>query len=192
MNWSLKRTTAPAIEPVTLTEVKEQTHITHTAQDSTLTAYIVAGRMFAEEYTRQSFISQVWTIGLDEVPTEDIKLMRGPIQTVNSIIYTDENGTATTMSLTDFDIDTTGIPGRISLADGKSWPSTTPRRYNAVQIQYKAGYGDAAASVPAPVKHAIKLFASFADDNRAAEIDGVPKVFWDLLKPYRMHTYEPR
>jgi hypothetical protein len=64
------------------------------------------------------------------------------------------------------------------------------RKYGGFRIRYRVGYSSA-ATVPAHVKHAIKLFASFADDNRAAETVALPMSFYNLLRPARVPHNEP-
>lgn len=191
MNWNIRTVTEPAVEPVTLDELKLQAHITHTVQDSTLTAYIKAARTQAEEYIRMSFINRTIELSLDSFPAGEVLLLKGPVSAVTSVKVFDENNVETSIALTEFDINLSAVPAKICLKSGGSWPSITPRRYNAVQIRYTAGFGAAGSNVPADIKHAITLFASFADDNRAAEIAEYPAAFWDLLRPGRVANYAP-
>jgi uncharacterized phiE125 gp8 family phage protein len=53
-----KVTTQPAIEPVSLQEVKDSLRITSSSEDSLITQYIVDARVYAENYTGRKFITQ--------------------------------------------------------------------------------------------------------------------------------------
>lgn len=190
MNWSLNKISAPGILPVTLDELKSQAHITHNVQDDTLTAYLEMATQQAEEYQRKSYITQTWELTLDCIP-DVIYLLRGPVQELSSVkVYDDENN-ETDVDLSNFYVETGHNPAKLVLSESGEWPNVTLRSIGAVKIRYVAGYGDTAADVPPVVKHAIKLFASFADDNRAAEEATLPRAFWDLLRPTRVDTNEP-
>ncbi len=190
MGTSLKRVVEPTVEPVTLEELKSSVHITHSEQDSTLEGYLKAGRVQAEDYQRRSFITQGWEIVLDSFPSGEVFLLRGPVQSVESVIVTDADGVETSMDLTDFIILKNGSPARMLLRSAKSWPDVTLQEIGGVRINYTTGYGDA-PKVPQDVKHAIILFASFADDNRAVEDDHIPPAFYNLLKNDRLFEATP-
>jgi uncharacterized phiE125 gp8 family phage protein len=188
--WSLKRTTPPATEPVTLEALKSNLHITHGYQDDTLNSYIKAGRVQAEDYQRRSYITQKWDIVLDSFPSGEICLLRGPVQEVESVTITDIDGNETLMDLTDFIILTDNTPGRMKLKNTAVWPPVTLQEIGGVRIRYITGV-DEASGVPADVKHAIIIFASFQDENRGVEDTELPEAFFDLLKPDRIYTDEP-
>lgn len=190
MGWSLKRVTDPLTEPVTVPELKLQTHITHAIQDTTLESYIKAGRVLAENYQRRSYITQKWDIVLDSFPDGEIFLLRGPIISVESITVTDIDGTATVMDLSDFIILIDNTPARLKLKSTASWPSVILQDIGGIRIKYTTGYGDA-DKVPDTVKHAILLFGAFADDNRAVETTEIPDAFYNLLEPDRIYTDSP-
>jgi len=69
-------------------------------------------------------------------------------------------------------VDTDREPGRIILAYGKSWPSTTLHPRNPIHIYYDCGWTDP-AHVPAMLKVAMKLLISDMYENREPTIVGV-------------------
>ena len=71
----------------------------------------------------------------------------------------------------DYIVDISSEPGRVVLAYGKSWPSTTLQPANGICIEFDAGYGDAAADVPAAVKQAMLLLIGHLYENREAVTD---------------------
>lgn len=68
-----------------------------------------------------------------------IKLQRGPVRSVDSILYKDANGTLQTLSTDDYQVDTESEVCRIAPAYGESWP-TLRGDLNDVRITYKAGH----------------------------------------------------
>lgn len=190
-NWALTQVTAPNAEPVTLEELKLQAHITHDIQDTTLQSYLLTGRLRAEEYQRRSYITQTWRLTLDCLPVYPVKLLRGPVQSLLSIKVYDIDDNEIDVDVSNFYIETDHTPAKLVLKSTGSWPTVTLRDVGAVKIEYVCGYGNDSTSVPATAKHAIILFASFADDNRAAEEVEFPRCFHDLLRPTRIDTNRP-
>jgi uncharacterized phiE125 gp8 family phage protein len=190
MNWSLNKITEPEIEPVTLAELKLQTHITFTDQDAILNSYIKAARVQAEEYQRQSYITQTWELSFDGYPEFPIFLLRPPVQSLVSVKIYDEDNVETSMALDNFYLDTSSTPARLCFAEDGEWPLTYLRKIDAVKIRYDTGFGDDTTDVPENIRHAIMLMAAFMDDNRAADAE-LPKAFWHLLQPTRVPKNEP-
>ena len=190
-NWALTQLVAPVVEPVTLDDLKLQAHITHDIQDVTLQSYLLAGRLAAEEYQRASYITQTWRLTLDCFPSSPVKLLRSPVQSLTSVTVFDSDDNEIDVDISNFYIDTDHTPARFALKSSGSWPSVALRETGGVKIEYVCGYGDTAVDVPATVKYAIILFASFADDNRAADEAELPRTFHDLLRPTLVETNEP-
>src|ERR1700740_221680 len=67
MRYGLKQTAAPAVEPVDLATAKLHCIALVTA-DALIERAIAAARQFAENKTRRAFITQSWTLYLDEFP----------------------------------------------------------------------------------------------------------------------------
>lgn len=177
---------APSVEPVTLTETKLHLRLATTAvaaaaytnEDDLLNALIAAARTQAENYTRRAFITQTWIAYLDSFPST-LRLPYPPFQSVTSLTV---EGTA----FTDFTESKRGI-----LAPTDTWPilSSSPGA-DPIVITYKAGYGDAAADVPAPIQQAILLLLATWYANRENVVIGVsvaelPEAAKALLNPYR-------
>jgi hypothetical protein len=203
MDFSLRRITDAAIEPVTTAEVKLHAHIDHDMQDDILDDWITSSRELAEGFQRRAYIGQVWEIAFDSLPELPIYIPRPPLigiltikvydtadaETIlydlvdNPITTTIEDGTAPSTN-SDFIIDTKNEPGRIGFAYGKTWPSITPRSMNACVIRFAAGYGLTADDVPSTVKDAIMLYCTARNENRAGEAEFLDK-FYDILWPDR-------
>jgi len=172
-------TTAPAVEPLTQTEVKNYLRVDSdiTEDDALITALIVAARRYCETFTRRAFITQTWTMYLDRFPANRwyITLPKSPLQSVTSIKYYDIDGTLQTWSSSKYEVDSSDtIPARVSLAESETWPSTRVQA-NSVQILFIGGYG-AAAAVPDTIKSAMYLLVGHWYENReAVTLAGTPK-----------------
>ncbi len=170
MDWTgIKIKTAPAIEPVTVQEMREYLSLGGTEDDTLLTGLISAARAALELYTGRTFITTSYQLYLDGFYSV-IKLARPPVQSVTSITYIDDDGTTQTLASTEYAVDASSLYGRVSPAYGKEWP-VTQSVINSVCIEFKAGYGDAAASVPEPLKAAIKMLAADIYEHRESNIE---------------------
>lgn len=176
----IKRTTAPATEPVTADELRAYlVESTSGLPDSEANALITEAREMIEEATGLALITQSWTMAIDHWPgrqTEwwdgvrqgsiaalfgghgDVVLPRYPLQSLTSIKVYSEDSTETVVGDI-FDVDTYRSPGRITLKYGQTWPIAL-RANNAIIIEWVAGYGDA-VDVPAALKRAVKQVAAY-------------------------------
>lgn len=202
----LVQTSAPAIEPVSLSDAKLHLRVIDTAEDTLITLMIAAARRYAEAYTGRSFISQGWRLVLDSfpgpslmgvpfgrpygLPPHAILLERGPVTALTSIQYTAMDGTTQTMSASDYVADLTGPVARVTPVFGKIWPIPLPQ-IGAVQVNFSAGYGAAATDVPEGIRHWILMRVGTLYENREqvaamgrGRIDPLPFVD-GLLDPYR-------
>jgi uncharacterized phiE125 gp8 family phage protein len=152
-----------------------------------LTALITVARTHTENYLERSIITQTWECVLDSWPSDPCVLSRGPLQSVTSIKYYDTDNVEATVAATVYFADIYG--GRIGLGYSQTWPSETLRPINGVVIEFVAGYGDAAADVPDPVKHAILLLIGHLYEHRELSIEAAlklaPMAYHALLAPYR-------
>lgn len=178
----LTLTTPPAIEPVTLAEAKAHLKLDTDADDALITTLIAAARARAEWHTGRALITQSWTLWLDAWP-QVIALPLPPLQAVTSVTTYGRDGAAHVLDASTYFVDT--IAGRIALKDGHA-PPTDLRRLNAVAVAFTAGYGSAAADVPAPLREAILELITFLYEHRGEAPADLPLECLALLAPYRM------
>ena len=157
----LVRITAPAVEPVTLDEVKAHCAIDDPAHDGLLAELIAAatGRLDgAAGLLGRCLITQAWRYTFARFPSGEIILPLPPCQSVDAITYTDPAGAAQVLAPADYRV--IGLGGtttaRIRPAPGARWPSTGDDP-EAVAVTFTAGYGAAPADVPAAIRVAIKM-----------------------------------
>jgi uncharacterized phiE125 gp8 family phage protein len=191
-----KIVTPPASEPVTLTEVKAQTRVDFTTDDTLLTSLITAAREKVEDFLGRKLIQTTLDYFLDDFPGCDfIELPNAaPLISIGSLKYTDADGDETTWDAANYFAATAREPGALVLAYGNVWPSVTLKPREAIVVRYNAGYGSSASDVPLRIKQAIlmtisELYAHRGDDVPAPgqRLSGtIPEAAQALLWPIRM------
>lgn len=178
-------TSAPAAEPVSVDEMRAQLLIDGTADDALLAGYITEARQEIEDTFSIAMVEQSWRIVLDNWPngsgqwwdgtregavseiyangaTAWVEAPRWPLVTIDAVSVFSESGVETAVTVADtFDVDVYRQPGRMALKRGQTWPIAM-RAVNAIQIDYTAGF----ASVPAPIKRAIKAMVAHMYSHR--------------------------
>ncbi len=154
------------------------------ADDTLISSLITAARQYCEGFQNRCYLTSTWELWLDEFPGWDyIEIPMPPLQSITSIDYYNTANTMTTITATDYFVDVKSEPGRVCLAYGKSWPSTTLRPANGVCVTFVAGE-TAAASVKNTWKQAILLLIGDYYENREAgkasekTIEAVERLLW--------------
>lgn len=189
---SLKLISAPAVEPVSLAEAKLQCAIDSdtTAFDSFLTDICIpSARAAAEQECDCALITQTWERVIDAFPLAEIELGKAPVQSIVSVRYLDTTGAQQTLSSAAYLLDADQPSGWLLPAYGYTWPATIDSA-NAVRVQFKAGYGDTASSVPPGIKNWILLrigtLFRYREQFQTGQMSEIPNAFSDrLLDPYR-------
>jgi uncharacterized phiE125 gp8 family phage protein len=179
--------------PVSLSDAKEHLRVDHTDEDEYITRLIDTARRYCEKLVNKAFITQTWDCYFDDFPGTPFELPLPPVQTVSSIIYTNSNGTATTVQGSTYTVDKVSHPARINLAYSKSWPTATLQTLNAIKIRYITGYGDKAANVPEDYRQAILILVAHLFENREQTTDikltNIPFSIYDILGIDRIITF---
>lgn len=183
---------APAVEPVSLAEAKVVCAIDPdvTAFDSYLTDICIpAARDAAEQACDCSLITRTWERVIDAFPLAEIELGKAPVQSIVSVRYLDASGVQQTLSSAAYLLDADQPSGWLLPAYGYTWPATIDSA-NAVRVQFKAGYGDTASSVPPGIKEWILLRVAtrfrYREQFQTGQMSEIPNAFSDrLLDPYR-------
>jgi uncharacterized phiE125 gp8 family phage protein len=202
MERGLILTTAPAEEPITRDEAKLHLKIdvsppTAHDDDSIVDRLIKIARRWCEHFQNRAYITQTWTLYLDEFPVGNyVEIPLSPLRCVNSIVYLDSSGTTQTVSFLDpsgtaqletddYLVDIAREPGRLYLKYSKSWP-TTLAQAQAITVEFDSGYG-AAADVPEEEQAAMLATIEHLYDHRGDETNlELPVVAKALLWPNRI------
>lgn len=193
--YSLARvgaTKSPAL--MTLTQAKSHLRVDFADDDTLITDLIDAATDAIETYLHRALIQQTWRCSFDRFPypyaslsgyvdplfiqtpsqgswlAEPVRLPKPNLISVASVKYQDLTNSQATLSSSVYVVNTDELPGTISLAYGQSWPNALYLR-NSVVIQYDAGYGASAASVPPAIIHAAKLLLSDIYTKRELSVE---------------------
>lgn len=207
----LSRVITPCVfEPVSVTEFQSHARI-DTDDDYTLAAgYIAAARAYLELITWRAFMPAVYEMYLGAWPTA-IQLEAAPVISLDSIKYTPEGGSVTTLSSSVYVADLTLEPARAWPKSGQSWPVGTLEPYVPIAVRYTAGYGTAAlaitstavevaaarAAIPPEIRLALCMLAAHWYENREAVIAGggvsvavtLPMAVDSLISNHRLFTW---
>lgn len=182
--------TPPAIEPLSLGEVKAYLRVAHDDDDDLIATLIAGARGHVEALTRRALITQSWRLSRDAWPGDGrVAVLPAPLQDLAAARVYDTDGVAQAIDLQSFVVDTVSAPGVIALAP---WSVPAPGREQAgIELDVTVGYGDAAADVPTPLRLAIRLLVTHWYENRGVVSVGVtasplPASAAELIAPYRV------
>jgi len=181
--------TAPAADVVTFEEANQWLHDADDEQ-AVVEALIASATAYLDGWSGilgRCLINQVWAVPYKEWSRE----LRLPFPNVSAatVKYYDANNAEQTVSGADMAVLQDARGSYVRLSDDYAFPNLYDDRDDAVNITLTAGYGDAAADVPAPIQTAIKLMVSHWFHNREAVADGafaeMPMGVSALVSPYR-------
>jgi uncharacterized phiE125 gp8 family phage protein len=158
----------PAVEPVTLAEMRAFLRVDDEAQDDVILALIAAARVTLEAATRLAFVAQGWRLRLDWVVGRPVPLPVAPILAIEAVRL---DGAPLATNLYRLEV---GDPARLVLDASVPGP-LDPRA--ALEIDVRLGFGPAAEDVPAPLRLALRRLVARWYENRG---DGPPAGGSDL------------
>lgn len=174
---------------ITIGEAKAHMNIDFSDDDALIEMIIGAAQDAVENETGRKLVTATVTQNRDAFAT--CMELDYTAQSVTSITYIDTDEATQTLAATEYDVDTDRTPALITLAYGKSYPSTLDTN-NAVTITYKTGFGDNAEDVPAALRAAMLLLIAHLYENREAtapiNINTVPMTTKFLIAPYRLYN----
>lgn len=175
----------PAIEPVSLADMKSWLREDGSDEDQLIQALAVSARMTLEAYTRRFFVTQSWRISLDAWPCDSpyLAIPFAPFQAVSAIRVYDANDLAQTVSSTLYRAPASSEGGRVAF---KTQPPAPGRPLDGIEIDFVVGYGAGALQTPEPLRRAIMLLASHWRERRGDDADdSLPKAVAQLAAPFR-------
>ena len=187
---TLVMTSGPLAEPVSVAEAKAHMRIDASAEDALIASLIITSRLHIEAALGLALLSQAWSYFVDAWPrSREIVLPLKPVQAVDAIRIWAQDGTSQTLAANTYTLDGDGTPPRLVL-NSSSAPPAPGRGANGIEIAFDAGYGDAAADVPAPIRQALLLLVAHWYENRephrigASDVE-IPNMVSALLASYR-------
>jgi len=195
----LKLISAPATEPISITEARAHLRVTDSDNDSLIAIFIKAATQNVEGpdgFLGRALVTQTWELVIDGFPDSEIKIPLPPLQQIVSIKYDDAAGAEQTLAPSGYTVDAVSQPGWV-VPGTAGWPSTIDA-INAVRIRFICGYAptadsppDPAGNVPFPIKAAILLHLGSLYAHREDVIVGnivseMPRSSEMLLRPHRV------
>lgn len=180
----------PAVEPISLAEAKAHLRIDISAEDTLIQSLVMASRLHIEAALDLALVTQTWRDRRDAWPKARALVM--PVRPIQSLVavkvYAHDDSSAT-LDNDDFILDGAAIPARL-VWRGNGSPPAPGRRANGIEVDFVAGFGDAASDVPQPIRQALLLLVAHWYENRepveiGATATTIPSAVSELLSPYR-------
>lgn len=184
---TLIRTVGPAAEPVTLAEAKAHLRLDHDSEDDLVAGLVRAAREDMERSAGLALIEQHWRLALDDWPHEGcVTIPLHPVREVLSVTAYGPEGDASVIAPSGYQTDTASRPARLHL-DG---PPGALRAMNGIEIDFVAGFGEAATDVPDLLRRAIVLLVAHWYEFRASFGPGdqpvsYPAGYERMIAPFR-------
>jgi len=178
---TLTTITAPVDQPITIQDARDACRLIDTDNDSILLGMMETAIDWAEKYTNKRLMTQIVELSFRRFTAYSYSLGVWPIQSVDSIKYTDTGSPQTVQTLvsgTDYLTDLTVYGGRVEAISG--WPSVADIP-NACKIRMTVGYSSA-DNVPKLFKNGIKAYIAYLFN--ADEV--YKKIAEDILRPERI------
>ncbi|CAN5480344.1 head-tail connector protein [soil metagenome] len=180
----------PAVPPISVDDVKRNSNIEHSEHDALIEGFIAAATQHLDGYSGilgQALITQTWRQDFCGF-AEPLRLALRPVRSV-SVSYFDADNAAQTLSGGIYARWADALGSYLELVPLASWPATYGRR-DAVSVTYVAGWGDAPADVPAPIRQAMLLLVGHWYAHREAVVTGtiataLPFAVDALIQPLR-------
>ena len=131
----LKQITAPAIEPITLADIKTRVNMDEdiTEKDADIELLLIpAARAQAESRTGRAMMTQTLQLTLFCFPYGAISLPKPQLQSVDWIKYLDVDGVQQTLATSDYLVINDELYGYVVPAYGKSWPVASQFYYHPI------------------------------------------------------------
>ncbi|MGO4572809.1 head-tail connector protein [Microvirga sp. 2TAF3] len=174
----------PAVEPITLAEMKAHLRVDDDADDELIGGLVKAARLMVEAVSRRILIEQRWRLMLHRWPQGGTVLLPvSPLIAIESIHVFDASGAATEVTAEAFESDALSDPPRIML-HGAPEPG---KIRNGIAIDLRAGFGAAPDAVPASLRLAVKILVAHWYENRG-DVAGeqvLPPDAFALLAPFQ-------
>ena len=174
----------PAVEPVSLAEMKAHLRLDGPDEDDLVSALVSAARMAVEGATRLVLIEQTWRFALRSMPLGGvIDIPLAPVMAVSAVRTVDLSGMADLVDPSSYRLDTGCDPTRLLLSGGDD--ALDRRR---LEVDLTCGFGSGPEAVPRPLRLGIMRLVTRWHMERGDAPDptgtGLPADIRVLLAPY--------
>lgn len=184
---ALIRTIEPEAEPVTLAEAKEFLRLAGASEDDLLSGLLKAAREDVERATGLALIDQAWRLSVDGLSRGQIlTLPKHPVKEIISITVYGSEGEGSLINPDEYQGDLVSRPARLYFTNAPS----PMRAMNGIEVDFRAGFGEAGTDVPDLLKRAILVLvahwyefrASFGPDDQPVSY---PPHYERMISTYR-------
>lgn len=182
---SLLPVTGPALEPVSLDEMKLYLRLDGDAEDTLVGAMISAARLTVEATLNCALLEQVWRLRVLRWASAGAVIAPiRPLRRLVAVRSVDAAGAGTDLELAGFRVDA-AVHAIIALDRTPDIPAS-----GHVEIDVAVGYGALASEVPEPLRLAVRTLVANWFDNRgeapaARGAPLLPDAVRALLAPFR-------
>ena len=176
--YTYKVTSAPAVTPISVAEVKSFAKISTSSDDAIITMMIETATRYAEQFTHRDFITRTYETFRDQFPGDyqgfgystsnsgnyGFELRRSPLQSIESVKYVDSAGSPITIASTVYYNTIEEDFSTLLTQVGQTWPTDAIEQQQSITIEFKTGFGDAATDCGEEHLHAAE------DESDAAEV----------------------
>ena len=162
--------TPPSGDPTFITVTEARAHLNLNPDpdppDAEVLAFINQAQSAVERFTRLTFFNTGFQTSRDFFPPE-IELRRAPLQSVEEIASL-LAGTFEVFDSANYKLISVGMPfyGKVVLRDGIYWPIDIDNEREPVRIQFTAGFGADATTLPADLVAGAKRVLPDIYENR--------------------------
>lgn len=172
--------------PVAVAEFKQYAKVEHDDEPHVIETAILAAASWLEDATGLVFLSREYILKLEEFGL-CMYIPRWPIQSIDAVKYVNTSGTVTTLASNQYQTDVATHPVIVVPAVNVSWPATQTGVLNPVRVEFTAGWGDAADSIPFLARQAICLLARHLYDTRSMPGGEIPPAIMRVIDPLVMN-----
>lgn len=181
--YSLKETSTPEVEPISVAEVKTFLRISHDGDDAVLSNYIKAARQFCETYTGIAMISRDFKVSFDisgKALRRNYPIPKAPVSAISSVKMVSYSAQETSLESGAYETDT-GFNRIFIMNNGLN-----AANQRAIEINFIAGYGENASDIPETLRHAVLMKTAQMYESRGGEDNPTGFDIVDsLLRPYK-------
>lgn len=174
----------PAVEPVSLADMKAHLRLETDDENALVADLTASARVLVERRTRLLLISQSWRLTLDRWgETRRVPLPFGPVLAVTAVRVRPASGPPAALDPALYRLDGSRDPTRLVVDATAPEPGVAAA---GLEIDATCGFGTDPASVPAPLRLAIRRLAAFWFERRGDGREAaMPPDVDALLAPYR-------
>jgi len=185
--YALEETEAPAIEPLSLTEVKNYIKVEHDSDNSLIESLIASARIICELMTGVNLINRNYSMYIDSWADRELYLPMAPVQSISAVKVYGEAGTSSDFSVSSFYLDNKNLfKPRIVLNSGAVTPIPT-RDANGIEICITSGFGAASSDIPELLKQGMLQLIAYMYENRGDSLNNATRLSGarEIFKSYR-------